>query len=94
MLNSGLHIGWGIWRIVFPGLSVDFGIFTFILMTWAIGAFFGGFIGSILTSIYRKDVSYVSLKLHLFILISYSIIFLVYFSRNYVFWQFIVYYLG
>ncbi len=64
MMNSGLHIGWGIWRSLFVGvwaLNASIGIQIFVIMAWSIGAFIGGFVGSILTRILRKTFIYVSL---------------------------------
>ncbi|KAG4072894.1 hypothetical protein HA402_002637 [Bradysia odoriphaga] len=61
MINSGLHVGWGVWRIDFEGRwtwSVNLSLFIFVIMAWSVGAFIGGFLGSILTPILRKDVIY------------------------------------
>lgn len=67
MINSGLQIGWAIWRMGgFIGLSSlysSLGVLIFVTMAWSVGAFFGGFIGSALTPILKKNVIYVSFKL-------------------------------
>lgn len=64
MLNSGLHIGWGIWRVLFAGVwqFTNTGIVIFTLMSWYVGAFLGGFAGAILLPILRKDTIYVSFR--------------------------------
>ncbi|KAG4072885.1 hypothetical protein HA402_002628 [Bradysia odoriphaga] len=61
MINSGLHIGWGIWRTDFEGhwiWTVNLSLFIFIIMAWSVGAFIGGFLGSILTPVLRKESIY------------------------------------
>ncbi len=66
MLNSGLHIGWGIWRAIFFGvwlISSSIGLQIFVIMAWSVGAFIGGFAGSIATFFLRKDSIYVSIKI-------------------------------
>lgn len=63
MLNSGLQIGWGIWRLGFIGFwSWSLGVHIFVTMAWSVGAFFGGFIGAVLTPILKKNAIYVSFK--------------------------------
>lgn len=63
MIISGLHIGWGIWRTLIYGVWASFistGLLAFTIMSWSVGAFIGGFIGSALTPILRKNFIYVS----------------------------------
>lgn len=63
MLGSGLHIGWGIWRSGYLGewnFTITESLFIFMIMAWSLGAFVGGFAGSILTPILRKTSIYVS----------------------------------
>lgn len=65
MIISGLHIGWGIWRIVFLDLwsaSTSASLLTFIIMAWSLGAVVGGFVGAVLTPILRKNFIYVSFE--------------------------------
>lgn len=67
MLNSGLHIGWGIWRLGILGiwsLLISVGLLIFVLMAWSVGAFIGGFVGAIVTPILKKNVIYVSFILN------------------------------
>lgn len=66
MLNSGLHIAWGLWRVDFEGvwrLFLGMGLLAFMIMAWSVGAFLGGFVGSILTPFIRKNIIYVSSQL-------------------------------
>ncbi|XP_037040395.1 arabinose-proton symporter-like [Bradysia coprophila] len=61
MINSGLHIGWGVWRTDFEGRwiwTVNLSLFIFLIMAWSVGAFIGGFLGAILTPILRKASIY------------------------------------
>lgn len=60
MMGSGLHIGWGIWRSFFPLwiLSVHSSLFIFMIMAWPLGAFIGGFAGSVLTPMLMKKSIY------------------------------------
>lgn len=63
MSVSGLHLGWGIWRLIFHGFwvtNVSQGLLTFTVMAWSLGAFVGGFIGSALMTIWEKKIIYVS----------------------------------
>lgn len=61
MLVSGLHIGWGIWRVSgWPIRPTNMSLFIFTVMIWPMGAIFGGFIGSALTPVLRKNIIYVS----------------------------------
>lgn len=66
LLVSGLHIGWGIWRISLTGPWVTDGIdqtsLILILSSWYIGAIIGSIIGTILISKWRKKLIYVSFK--------------------------------
>lgn len=65
MIISGLHIGWGIWRTTFLDLwseTTSSSLLTFIIMAFSLGAFVGGFVGSVLTPILRKNSIYVSFE--------------------------------
>ncbi|KAJ6635934.1 Solute carrier family 2, facilitated glucose transporter member 2 [Pseudolycoriella hygida] len=61
LLISGLHIGWGIWRLFFyepwmPGQPRPLFIFT--KMSWYVAAIVGGAIGSGLVTVLRKHIIY------------------------------------
>ncbi|XP_037038001.1 uncharacterized protein LOC119075627 [Bradysia coprophila] len=61
MLGSGLHIGWGIWRSSYYGrwiLTANDSIVIFMIMAWSLGAFLGGFAGSIITPMLKKQSIY------------------------------------
>ncbi|KAJ6649717.1 H(+)/hexose cotransporter 1 [Pseudolycoriella hygida] len=59
MIVSGLHIGWGIWRIFFvAGFSASVDLLTFMIITWSLGGFIGAFFGAFLTPILRKNIIY------------------------------------
>lgn len=65
MFNSGLHIGWGIWRATFYGvwaITSSHSLAIFVIMAWSVGAFIGGFVGSIFAPMLWKESFYVSLQ--------------------------------
>lgn len=59
MLVSGLHIGWGIWRVGWWPIRTNMSLRIFAIMVWPLGAICGGFIGSALVPILRKNIIYV-----------------------------------
>lgn len=60
---SGLHNGWGVWRMEIQEPWVSFtnlNIIIFIIMSWYVFAVIGGIIGAVLVTNMRKKLIYVS----------------------------------
>lgn len=63
MFISGLHIGWGVWRLEIREPWVTFtnlNLIIFIIMAWYISVILGGMIGAALVTNMRKKWIYVS----------------------------------
>ncbi|KAJ6635939.1 Solute carrier family 2, facilitated glucose transporter member 3 [Pseudolycoriella hygida] len=60
LLVSGLHIGWGIWRIDFnePWFQGISGVFIFIVLSFYVGAIIGGIMTGFIINIWRKQAIY------------------------------------
>ncbi|KAG4067418.1 hypothetical protein HA402_009655 [Bradysia odoriphaga] len=61
IIISGMHIGWGIWRLIFnePWMTaLPRPLFIFAKMSWYVTAVVGGFVGSGLVIALRKNIIY------------------------------------